>query len=85
MVLLCLLCDKRISSRAKVYGHFRHYHHVHFDQCVHMLLADGFVLDPTVSVAWTRLRAEFPSRCALLAFGTELDITGAVVASGCNL
>ena len=56
MAMLCLLCDKRIPSRAKVCGHFRHYHHVHFDQCVHMLLADGFVLDPTVSIVCMRLR-----------------------------
>ena len=53
---VCTLCDKRIASRAKVYGHFRHYHHMHFDQCVQMLLADGFVMDPTVSTLWMRLR-----------------------------
>ena len=53
---VCTLCDKRIASRAKVYGHFRHYHHMHFDQCVQMLLADGFVLDPTVSTLWRWMR-----------------------------
>ena len=53
MASVCTLCDKRIASRAKVYGHFRHYHHLHFDQCVQMLLADCFVLDPTVSNAYS--------------------------------
>ena len=52
MASVCTLCDKRMASRAKVYGHFRHYHHMHFDQCVQMLQADGFVLDPTVSTMY---------------------------------
>ena len=52
---VCTLCDKKVASRAKVFGHFRHYHHLHFDQCIDMLLGDGFVLDPTVSATSTGL------------------------------